>query len=98
MSTIISQRELRNDNADIMRRVEAGEEFTVTRNGRPIARVIPLEDLPEGTRRMTGREIDEGWARSGFTYDAESWLRDVREAREMLADDRLDEDPWLPRS
>ncbi|CAN5396502.1 hypothetical protein BH10ACT7_BH10ACT7_01190 [soil metagenome] len=98
MSTIISQRELRNDNADIMRRVEAGEEFIVTRNGRPIAKVIPLEDLPEGTRRMTLGEIEKGWASSGFNYDAEAWLRDIREMRESLADDRLDEDPWLPRS
>ena len=98
MSTIISQRELRNDNADIMRRVEAGETFTVTRNGRPVAKVIPIEDLPEGTRRMTLGEIEEGWGRSGFSYDAAAWLRDVREMRDSLADDRLDEDPWLPRS
>lgn len=39
--TTISQRELRNDNAQIMRRVEAGERFTVTRRGKPIADVVP---------------------------------------------------------
>jgi prevent-host-death family protein len=41
MSTI-SQRELRNDSAVIMDRVEQGERFTVTRNGRPIAELTPL--------------------------------------------------------
>jgi prevent-host-death family protein len=38
----ITQRELRNESAAIMRGVERGESFTITRNGTPIARVIPL--------------------------------------------------------
>lgn len=38
----ITQRELRNDSGTIMRAVEQGETFTITRNGTPIARVIPL--------------------------------------------------------
>lgn len=38
----ISQRELRNGSGEIMRRVERGESFTITRNGTPIARLIPL--------------------------------------------------------
>lgn len=42
--TEISQRQLRNDNADIMRRVENGESFTVTRNGRAVGR---LEAVPD---------------------------------------------------
>lgn len=39
---MISQRELRNDNAEIIRAVEAGETFTVTRHGVPVARVTPV--------------------------------------------------------
>lgn len=38
----ISQRELRNDNAEVVRRVESGEELTVTRRGVPVARLIPV--------------------------------------------------------
>ena len=38
----ISQRELRNDNAEVMRGVEAGESYTVTRRGVPVARVTPI--------------------------------------------------------
>lgn len=95
MGTLISQRELRNDNADIMRRVEQGEEFTVTRNGRPIARVIPLDDIPPQTRRLTGEQIAAEWVAMG-PFDASGWARDIRDAR---AD--LDEDPsgdaWAPR-
>lgn len=38
----ISQRELRNDNAEIIRGVEQGETYTVTRRGVPVARLAPL--------------------------------------------------------
>lgn len=40
--TMISQRELRNDNADIMRAIERGESYTVTRRGVPVARLTPI--------------------------------------------------------
>ncbi|MDO5092908.1 MAG: type II toxin-antitoxin system prevent-host-death family antitoxin [Propionibacteriaceae bacterium] len=44
MSTArISQRELRNDSAAVLRRVEAGEELTVTRRGVPVARLLPVD-------------------------------------------------------
>ncbi len=38
----ITQRELRNDSGAIMRSVEHGESFTITRNGTPVGRLIPL--------------------------------------------------------
>lgn len=40
----ISQRELRNDSGEVMRRVEAGESFTVTRRGLPVADLVPHRD------------------------------------------------------
>lgn len=43
----ISQRELRNDSAEVMRGVEEGETYTVTRRGVPIARLVPLIDEPD---------------------------------------------------
>jgi prevent-host-death family protein len=38
----ITQRELRNESGSIMRGVERGESYTITRNGTPIGRLIPL--------------------------------------------------------
>jgi prevent-host-death family protein len=38
----ITQRELRNDSGGVLRAVERGESFVVTRNGSPIAELIPL--------------------------------------------------------
>lgn len=45
MSTI-TLRQLRNEVSEIIRRAEAGEEMTVTVNGRPAARVVPLSRKP----------------------------------------------------
>lgn len=44
--TTIPSRELRNDVAGILRRVEAGESMTVTVSGRPVARVVPIDRRP----------------------------------------------------
>lgn len=40
--TIIQQKQLRNEVGDVLRRAEAGEEFTVTVAGRPVAQIVPL--------------------------------------------------------
>ena len=42
MSREISQRELRNDSGDIMRQLDDGETFVVTRNGVPVGELLPL--------------------------------------------------------
>lgn len=42
MEAEITQRELRNDSGGILRAVEAGAQFVVTRNGTPVARLVPL--------------------------------------------------------
>ena len=42
MSKEISQRELRNDTAAILREVQAGQTITVTRNGVPVAELRPI--------------------------------------------------------
>ena len=38
----IPARDLRNHTAEILRRVEAGEEIEVLRDSRPVAKIIPL--------------------------------------------------------
>lgn len=41
MKTEITQRQLRNDSGEIMRRLGSGEEFVVTRNGVPVGELTP---------------------------------------------------------
>jgi prevent-host-death family protein len=38
----ITQRELRNDSGEIMRRLDEGETFVVTRNSVPVGELVPL--------------------------------------------------------
>lgn len=42
MAKEITQRELRNDSGEIMRRLDEGESFIVTRNGTPVGELAPL--------------------------------------------------------
>ena len=42
MATEISQRQLRNDSGDIMRGLDQGKTFVVTRNGVPVGELTPL--------------------------------------------------------
>jgi prevent-host-death family protein len=42
MAREISQRELRNHSGEIMRQLDAGETFIVTRNGVPVGELVPL--------------------------------------------------------
>ena len=58
-----------------MRRVEAGESFTVTRNGKPIADLVPHGDLPK--RRKTLSEMQEEF-RQLPPIDVDQWYRDAR--------------------
>lgn len=41
MSVEIASRELRNDTAGLLRRVEAGERLVITRRGKPVADLVP---------------------------------------------------------
>ncbi|HEX3736557.1 MAG TPA: type II toxin-antitoxin system prevent-host-death family antitoxin [Solirubrobacterales bacterium] len=47
MSVEIASRELRNDTAGLLRRVEAGETIVITRRGKPVADLVPHESAPE---------------------------------------------------
>jgi prevent-host-death family protein len=42
MSRRITQRELRNDSGRIMRALDNGDSFTVTRNGVPVGELVPV--------------------------------------------------------
>jgi prevent-host-death family protein len=46
----ISQREMRNESGRVLREAEQGEEFTVTRRGTPVARIVPFPGTAPGFR------------------------------------------------
>ena len=54
--TVIPQGTLRNDVSDVLRRAEAGEHFTITVAGRPVAELGPIKAT--GPRRFVpGDEV-----------------------------------------
>jgi prevent-host-death family protein len=74
----IPQRELRNDVARVLREVEAGETIEVTVDGRPVARLVPIE----GPRTWVPREQLEKMLREvpldpGFARDIEDAVGDT---------------------
>jgi prevent-host-death family protein len=43
MATDVPQRQLRNNTADLLRRVEGGERLRITVHGHPVAELVPVE-------------------------------------------------------
>lgn len=43
MATEIAQRQLRNNTASLLRRVEAGEHLRITVHGHPVAELVPVD-------------------------------------------------------
>jgi len=67
MKAEIAARELRNSTADVLRRVEAGDEIVITTRGKPVAALVPLAQerrrwLPraELVRRLSSAQADPG--------------------------------------
>ena len=73
VSREITQRELRNDSGEIMRQLDHGESFVVTRNGVPVGQLSPLRrrrfvaadtavaafrDAPPVDLRLLRRDLD----------------------------------------
>jgi len=53
----IPQKELRNNVGDVLRRAEAGEEFTITVAGRPVAQLGPAQRR----RWVSGPDLARVW-------------------------------------
>jgi prevent-host-death family protein len=89
----IRQSELRNNNAEIMRRVAEGESFTVTVHGRAVADLVPHRRTTSRRRLVPAAELDELLALSGPAPDPGRWSRDTAEADVLFGDDHPS-DPW----
>jgi prevent-host-death family protein len=72
MSRTISQRELRNDAAAVLREVQAGQTMVVTRNGTPVAELRPLPP-----RQFVPRAVIAEAARRAPRVDAAQFRADV---------------------
>lgn len=81
MSQVVTQRELRNGSGEIMRRLDEGESFVVTRNGVPVGELTPLRRL----RFVTAESIAQLF-QAAPAVDAEQFRRDL----DVVADQRIE--------
>ncbi|HEX9065873.1 MAG TPA: type II toxin-antitoxin system prevent-host-death family antitoxin [Streptosporangiaceae bacterium] len=83
--TEIPARDLRNHTAEVLRRVEAGEEIKVMRDNRPVAKIIPLS---RRRRWLPATEIGQELTRLGS--DTTGLAEELRETLTDTTDDL----PW----
>ncbi len=72
MAEEITQRELRNESGEIMRRLDAGETFIVTRNGVPVGELTPLR-----RHRFVAAEAAVALFRTAPTVDYRTFRDDL---------------------
>jgi antitoxin (DNA-binding transcriptional repressor) of toxin-antitoxin stability system len=71
MTRTITQRELRNESGAIMRALDRGEDFIVTRNG------VPVGELRPARRRFVSRQLLLEAFRDAPSIDAERLRQDL---------------------
>jgi prevent-host-death family protein len=80
----ITQRELHNESGQIMRAVERGESFVVTRNGKEVGELTPLR-----ARRFVPAEAALAASAGAPTVDLERFRADVDAVVDRRADPRV---------
>ena len=82
MNVEVASRELRNDTAGLLRRVEEGETIVITRRGKPVADLVPHRQSTG--RGLTPAEVVE--IRAIASADP-TWAADLAKLREETTDD-----------
>lgn len=91
MGDVIGQRELRNDSGAIMRRVERGESFTVTRNGTPVADLVPhAVGAPSGRLRFVSVDTIAAGAAALPEWGARTFITELAELDRAVDDREID--------
>jgi prevent-host-death family protein len=91
MARAVSQRELRNDSGAIMRRVQQGERFTVTRNGVPVADLVPhSESGPDRPQRFVPVAQIAAGASELPNWDTARFAHELEELDKAVDDSDMD--------
>ena len=82
MNRVITQRELRNQSAAVLREVEAGRTFVLTRNGTPVAELRPIRP-----RRFVPRATIADAGTNAPRVDARQFRADLDSVIDQSTDD-----------
>lgn len=83
--TDVASRELRNNTRALLDRVAAGEDITITVDGRPVAILLGVDRRPQFMPKAEFVRLFDG-------HQADPGLRD--DLREMLGDETTDDLRW----
>lgn len=78
MQEIVSIRDANQHLSQYLERVEQGTEIIITRRGKPIARVLPIEDRPrlsdaqQAARERLRERMERGYALGGARVDRDT--------------------------
>lgn len=84
MAREITQRELRNDSGEIMRQLDRGVSFVITRNGVPVGELTPLR-----RRRFVTAEIASAAFADAPVVEPDRFRSDVDRFAEQTATPRV---------
>jgi len=91
--SVVAIRELRQSASQVIRRVQEGDTVEVTVQGRPAARIVPIER--SRTRTVTGAQLRQRMAGAAGLPSSErtAWANDIT----ALTDAEDFSDPWGER-
>lgn len=89
MTETITARDANQQFSRLLREVEAGREFVVTRNGVPVARIVP-ERQPDGRRKLTPSQ-EAALADMRTVFQTADFGAIEQISREQLYDEVIDE-------
>jgi len=72
MTRKLTQRELRNNSGEVMRALDEGQDFIVTRNGRPVGELRPYEP-----RQFVPRDVFLATFEDAPHIDYERFIKDI---------------------
>lgn len=72
MSTVVNVYDAKTQFSQLLNRVEGGEEIVIARNGRPVARLIPLSSRPRRSPGLFRGQIVLGADFEDFSAQDES--------------------------
>jgi prevent-host-death family protein len=85
--------------SELIARAEKGESFTVTKNGKPVARILPTVDFEREQARRAADELREFRAKQGPPVSAEAARRNWEQLKaELEAEDDEQDARWLSSS
>jgi prevent-host-death family protein len=82
--TTIGAYEAKTKFSELIARTEKGESFTITKNGRPVARILPTVDLEREQARRAVAELREMRAQEGLPVSVEEARRNWEQLKAKL--------------